>query len=119
MSIEDKAKASAKNVEGKLQEFVGNVTGDSNQQMEGQAKQAEAQIRHTAENTKDSASAEFDSLGNRGQATARNLEGKAQELAGEITGDPQQKATGQAKQSEARARHIVEDLKDKLRKALD
>lgn len=119
MGIEDKAKASAKNIEGKLQEFVGDVTGDPNQQMEGQAKQAEAQIRHTTENAKDSAGAEFSNLGNRGQATFRNLEGKTQEFTGEVTGDPQQKAEGRAKQSEARARHIVEDLKDKLRKALD
>lgn len=53
MSIEDRAKAVAKNVEGKVQETVGEVTGNPNDKAEGQAKQAEAQVRHTAENVKD------------------------------------------------------------------
>jgi uncharacterized protein YjbJ (UPF0337 family) len=53
MSIEDRAKAFAKNIEGKVQEGVGEVTGNPNDQAEGKAKQAEAQVRHTAENLKD------------------------------------------------------------------
>lgn len=53
MSLEDRVKATAKNIEGKVQEVVGNVTGDPQDQAEGQAKQAEAQIRHTVENMKD------------------------------------------------------------------
>ena len=53
MSIEDKAKAVAKNIEGKVQEAVGEVTGDPKDKAEGKAKQAESQVRHTAENIKD------------------------------------------------------------------
>ncbi|MBC1224723.1 CsbD family protein [Nostoc sp. UCD121] len=53
MSIEDRAKAFAKNVEGKVQEAAGEVTGNPNDKAEGKAKQAEAQVRHTAENIKD------------------------------------------------------------------
>ncbi|MBO3459100.1 CsbD family protein [Aetokthonos hydrillicola Thurmond2011] len=53
MSIEDRAKAAAKNVEGKVQEAWGNVTGDPQQKAEGQAKQAESEIRHTVEDVKD------------------------------------------------------------------
>ena len=53
MSIEDRIKATAKNVEGKLQEAVGEVTGDPKDKAEGQAKQAEAQVRHSVENVKD------------------------------------------------------------------
>lgn len=53
MSIEDRAKATSKNVEGKVQETVGNVTGNPEDQAEGQAKQGEAEIRHSAENLKD------------------------------------------------------------------
>jgi uncharacterized protein YjbJ (UPF0337 family) len=53
MSLKDKAKATAKNIEGKLQETVGNVTGDPQDQAEGKAKQAEAKVRHTVENVKD------------------------------------------------------------------
>jgi uncharacterized protein YjbJ (UPF0337 family) len=53
MSIENRAKAVAKNIEGKIQEVVGEVTGNPNDKAEGQAKQAESQVRHTAENLKD------------------------------------------------------------------
>jgi uncharacterized protein YjbJ (UPF0337 family) len=53
MSIEDKIKATAKNVEGKVQEAVGKVTGDPKDQAEGKAKQAEAQVRHAVEDVKD------------------------------------------------------------------
>lgn len=53
MSIEDRAKAVAKNVEGKAQELIGDVTGNPDDKAAGQAKQAEAQIRHSVENVKD------------------------------------------------------------------
>ncbi|MBE9213881.1 CsbD family protein [Plectonema cf. radiosum LEGE 06105] len=53
MSTEDKAKATAKNIEGKAQEAMGNMTGDTEDQAEGKAKQTEAEARHTVENAKD------------------------------------------------------------------
>ncbi len=56
---------------------------------------------------------------NRAKATGKNIEGKAQEMLGNITGDPEDKAEGKAKQTEAEARHAVEDAKDKVKKAID
>jgi uncharacterized protein YjbJ (UPF0337 family) len=53
MSLKDRAKATAKNIEGKVQEAVGDLTGDPNAQAEGREKQAEARVRHTIENVKD------------------------------------------------------------------
>lgn len=53
MSAEDKAKATAKNIEGKAQEAMGNITGNTEDQAKGNAKQAEAEARHTVENAKD------------------------------------------------------------------
>lgn len=53
MSLEEKAKVAAKNIEGKITEAVGKVTGDLDTQLEGQSKQAEAEIRQVAEETKD------------------------------------------------------------------
>jgi uncharacterized protein YjbJ (UPF0337 family) len=53
MSAEDRAKATAKNVEGKIQEAAGEVTGNPDDKAEGKAKQAESKVRHTAENVKD------------------------------------------------------------------
>jgi uncharacterized protein YjbJ (UPF0337 family) len=55
----------------------------------------------------------------RANATAKNLEGKAQEALGNITGDPEDRAEGKAKQTEAEARHAKEDIKDKVKQAID
>ncbi|MEG4393387.1 CsbD family protein [Microcoleus sp. BROC3] len=52
MSTEDRAKAIGKNLEGKAQEIFGNITGNKKDQVEGQAKQAEAAARHAAEDAK-------------------------------------------------------------------
>jgi uncharacterized protein YjbJ (UPF0337 family) len=53
------------------------------------------------------------------EATGKNLEGKAQEVLGNITGDPEDKAEGKAKQTQAQASHAVEDVKDKIKDAID
>ncbi|BAS57090.1 MULTISPECIES: CsbD family protein [Leptolyngbya] len=55
MSLEERAKAAAKNVEGKVQEAVGNITNDPADKMEGKAKQAEAGARNAKEDVKDAA----------------------------------------------------------------
>jgi uncharacterized protein YjbJ (UPF0337 family) len=59
------------------------------------------------------------SIENRVEATAKNIEGKIQEAASEITGDPKDKVEGQAKQDEAAAIHMREDLKDKAKDVID
>lgn len=55
MAIDDKAKAAAKNLEGKAQEALGNVTGDPEDKAEGKAKQAEGEVRQGVEDVKDKA----------------------------------------------------------------
>jgi uncharacterized protein YjbJ (UPF0337 family) len=59
------------------------------------------------------------SIEDRIKATAKNVEGKIQEAVGEVTGDPQDKAEGKAKQAESRVRHGVENVKDEVKKAMD
>lgn len=59
------------------------------------------------------------SVEDRMNATAKNIEGKVQEAVGEVTGDPQDKAEGQEKQTEAQVQHSVENVKDDLKKAID
>jgi uncharacterized protein YjbJ (UPF0337 family) len=59
------------------------------------------------------------SIEDRMKATAKNIEGKIQEAAGEITGDPKDKSEGQAKQAEAKVRHSVENVKDDVKRAID
>jgi uncharacterized protein YjbJ (UPF0337 family) len=53
MSLQDRAKAAAKDVEGKIQETVGNVTDNPKDKAEGQAKQNEAKVRNKVEDAKD------------------------------------------------------------------
>lgn len=59
------------------------------------------------------------SIEDRAAAVAKNIEGKVQEAASELTGDPKDKAEGQAKQDEAAAMHLKEDLKDKAKEIVD
>ena len=53
------------------------------------------------------------------EAVAKNIEGKIQEAASEITGDPKDKVEGQNKQDEAAAMHTIEDLKDHAKEIID
>ena len=53
MSVEDRAKATGKNIEGAAQEALGNLTGDPKDKAEGKAKQAQAQAGHAVEDVKD------------------------------------------------------------------
>ena len=102
-----KAKAEVKQIEGAVQEAVGNVTGDPKDQVMGKAKQAEGQMRGAAADMKDQMQ-----LQGRAKAVTKNLEGKAQEAMGKATGDLGDQMAGRAKQLESQARNTVEDIKD-------
>lgn len=52
MSLKGRSKAVSKNIEGKTQEAIGNMTGNSKDQIMGKAKQAESQARNTIEDMK-------------------------------------------------------------------
>jgi uncharacterized protein YjbJ (UPF0337 family) len=62
MSLEERAKATAKNVEGKVQEAIGKVTGDTEDQLEGKAKQVQASGTHVKEDLKDDVKQGMDKL---------------------------------------------------------
>lgn len=53
MGLDDRVDATAKNIEGKVQEAVGEVTGDPKDKAEGKAKQSEAEVQHATEDVKD------------------------------------------------------------------
>lgn len=106
----NRAKAMAKDVEGKAQEAVGNITGDPKDQIMGKAKQAESKARNTAEDLKDNMK-----LKGRTKAVTKNIEGKTQFELGKATGDRQAQVAGKAKQVESQARNTLEDIKDQFR----
>jgi len=59
------------------------------------------------------------SLEERAKAAGENIEGKAQEAWGNVVGDPEQQAKGQAKQGTAELRNTKEDIKDKVKDGVD
>ncbi len=82
----DQAKVMTKNVEGKAQEAIGNVTGDPKNQVAGKAKQLEAKTRKAIN----------DSIEN-----------------------PNYKPGGKTKQAERQGREATEDIKAEARKAFN
>ncbi|BAC87981.1 CsbD family protein [Gloeobacter violaceus] len=55
----------------------------------------------------------------RAEATAKDVQGKAQEAWGDLTDDPKLELEGKAKQVEASAEHKKEDLKDQAHRTID
>jgi uncharacterized protein YjbJ (UPF0337 family) len=106
----ERVKAVAKDLEGKTQEAIGNVTGDAKNQIAGKAKQAEANMRNATEDVKDNLKSP-EHL----KATAKSLEGKTQEAIGNVTGDRKDQFSGKAKQVEAKTRNLLEDATDKVK----
>lgn len=110
IAIMERVKATAKDLEGKTQEAIGNVTGDAENQIIGKAKQAEADSRKVTENIKEGVR-----LPERVKANVEDLEGKTQEAFGNLTGDRQDQISGKAKQIESKTRNLMEDAKDKVK----
>jgi uncharacterized protein YjbJ (UPF0337 family) len=59
------------------------------------------------------------SIKNRAKATSKNIEGKIEETAGDLTGNHEAQAKGRAKQGEAKLQNAIEDIKDKAKKVID
>jgi uncharacterized protein YjbJ (UPF0337 family) len=62
MGIEERAKATAKNLEGKAQTAKGELTGSEQDKVDGEIKQTEAQIAHQKEDLKDRAKKVIDKV---------------------------------------------------------
>jgi uncharacterized protein YjbJ (UPF0337 family) len=105
----NRAKAMTKDLEGKTQETMGNITGNRKDQMMGKAKQGEGQFRNSVEDLKDNTK-----LTGRSKAISKNVEGKFQEAKGNITGDRGDQIAGKAKQAEGQTRSAFEDAKDNV-----
>ncbi|MBD2426415.1 CsbD family protein [Phormidium sp. FACHB-1136] len=60
MNVKNRAKAASKNVEGKIEEAVGDLTGNHEAQAKGKAKQVEAKLENAIEDVKDEAKEAID-----------------------------------------------------------
>jgi uncharacterized protein YjbJ (UPF0337 family) len=104
MSIEDRTKAAAKTVEDKGQEIVGAVTGNSQEELAGKAKQAEGKVRDGVEDLKDKA-ADF---GDKAKHTAEKVRDGLE--------DAKDSIVDKAKQLGAKVHDGIEHAKDELNK---
>jgi uncharacterized protein YjbJ (UPF0337 family) len=105
----NQANAMTKNVEGKAQEALGNLTGDPKDQIMGKIKQVQSQELNAVEDLQDKME-----LKGRAKAVSKNLEGKTQEAIGDLTNSPKDQVIGRGKQVESQGRNIIEDMKDKV-----
>ena len=105
----NQADAMTKNVEGKAQEALGNMTGDPKDQMMGKIKQVQSKELKAVEDLQDKME-----LKGRAKAISKNLEGKTQEAIGGLTNSPKDQVIGRGKQVESQGRNILEDMKDKV-----
>lgn len=64
MSLEDKIRATAKDAEGRLQAAAGELTGDDQLKVEGEAKQVQAKVMDAAGDLKDKVADAADAVGN-------------------------------------------------------
>jgi uncharacterized protein YjbJ (UPF0337 family) len=71
--MSDKAKAKAKDVEGKLESAYGELTDDKGHQLKGKAKQVEASAMNAAEDLKEGAKAAKKNLGDAAEKVADDL----------------------------------------------
>ena len=105
----NQANAMTKNVEGKAQEALGNLTGDPKDQMMGKIKQVQSKELKAVEDLQDKME-----LKGRAKAISKNLEGKTQEAIGDLTNSPKDQVIGRGKQVESQGRNILEDMKGKV-----
>ena len=106
----ERVNAATKDLEGKAQEALGNLTGDRKNQIAGKGKQIEASVRNAAEDVKDNVK-----LPDRVKSFNKNVEGKTQEAIGNVTGDRKDQLAGKGKQVESKTRNLIEDAKDTVK----
>ncbi len=73
MSIEDRAKSAAQNLEGKGQEAIGKVTDSPQDEAAGQAKQGAAKVRDGIEDAKDKIAETAQNLGDKMKDGVENV----------------------------------------------
>jgi uncharacterized protein YjbJ (UPF0337 family) len=104
MTIEDRTKAAAKNIEGKGQEIAGAVTGNSQDELTGKAKQVEGNVRNGIEDLND----KKDNLADKAKHTAEKMRDGLE--------DAKDNIVDKAKQVGQKIRDGIEQNKDEMNK---
>ncbi|WP_239651742.1 CsbD family protein [Neosynechococcus sphagnicola] len=110
----NQVEAISKNIEGKAQAAIGNITGNPKDQIIGKAKQVESQIRNVTEDKNEKIN-----LRGRTKAVTKNIEGTVKEARGQVTGNRKDQVSGKANKIESQIINTVEDVKDKVQDILN
>ncbi|MTJ14607.1 CsbD family protein [Anabaena sp. UHCC 0187] len=105
----NRVEATTKNIEGKVQEAVGNVTGNKKDQFMGKAKQAESKVRNAVEDIKDA------SLNQKSKAAIKKMEIKTEKAIDNSIVNPNYLPSGKTDDIRSESRNPANQMKDEIR----
>ncbi|MBD1218615.1 MAG: CsbD family protein [Aphanizomenon flos-aquae Clear-A1] len=109
MASMNRVDATNKNIEGKVQEAVGNVTGNKKDQFMGKAKQAESKVRNAVEDIKDA------SLKQKSKAVIKKMEIKSEKAIDNSIVNPNYLPRGKTNDIKSESRNPANKMKEELR----
>ena len=114
MDVQGQVQGIAKELEGKVQETYGNVTGSQKDKIVGKAKQYQGKAAQGTEDLKDKVGDAVDDTQTKIQGVAKDLQGKVQETYGNITDNEKDKIVGKLKQSQGQSIQKTASLRDQF-----
>lgn len=105
----NRVEATTKNIEGKVQETLGNVTGNKKDQFMGKAKQAESKVRNAVEDIKDV------SRKQESKAVIKNIEAKTEKAMDNSIVNPNYLPGGKTNDIKSESRNPADKMKEELR----
>jgi uncharacterized protein YjbJ (UPF0337 family) len=105
----NRVEATTKNIEGKVQETLGNVTGNKKDQFMGKAKQAESKVRNAVEDIKDT------KWQPKSRAVTKNIEAKTEKAIDNSIVNPNYLPSGKTNDIKSESRDPANKMKEELR----
>ncbi|KHG41638.1 CsbD family protein [Aphanizomenon sp. UHCC 0183] len=104
----NRVEATTKNIEGKVQETFGNVTGNKKDQFMGKAKQAESKVRNAVEDIKDT-------KWQPNSRATKNIEAKTEKAIDNSIVNPKYLPGGKTNDIKSESRNPANKMKEELR----
>ena len=105
----NRVEATTKNIEGKIQEAIGNVRGNKKDQFMGKAKQAESKLRNAVEDIKDG------NWKQKSKSVTKDIEAKTEKAIDNSIVNPNYLPGGKTKDTKSESRNPADKMKDQIR----
>jgi uncharacterized protein YjbJ (UPF0337 family) len=105
----NRVEATTKNIEGKVQETLGNVTGNKKDQFMGKAKQAESKVRNAVEDIKDATRQQ------QLKAATKKIEAKTEKAIDNSIVNPNYLPSGKTNDIKSESRNPANKMKEEVR----